>query len=147
MKKIYCAVVSWSITSLLISTSSLAETGGEKNISGFQTPSGNIQCELVGEEQENLRCEIASLLNPIPPQPYQGFCEFDWGGGFLLAQTGKPNILCISDTIREPKKYVLPYGETWTSGEFKCISRKVGLTCTNSTGNGFFLSREKWRVL
>jgi hypothetical protein len=90
---------------------------------GFQSPSGNIFCELV--YGISLRCEISSSLKPKPPQPYPGYCQFDWGQGFLLTAEGKPEILCISDTIAD----------------------KTGLTCTNSSGIGFFLSREKWRVL
>jgi hypothetical protein len=134
------AIATTSLTAILISTSSLAQT------TGFQTPTGNIYCELVGEAQDNLRCEIGSLLNPIPRQPYRGFCEFDWGGGFLLSEAGKPHILCISDTIRDRDKYVLPYGRSWSNSGFTCVSRRTGLTCSNTTGNGFFLSRERWRV-
>jgi hypothetical protein len=117
---------------------------------GFKTPSGNIFCELLeGSDTatNSLRCEIASSLKPKPPQPYPGYCEFDWGRGFLLPATSKPEILCISDTISDPNKSVLNYGQTWNNGGFKCISQKTGLTCTNTNGIGFFLSREKWRVL
>lgn len=139
-QKVLLSVATISLTSLLIPTSSLAQTAG------FQTPTGNIACELVGEGQDNLRCEIGSYLNPRPPQPYRGFCEFDWGGGLLLSEAGKPDILCISDTIRDRRKYVLPYNRRWSNGGFTCVSRRIGLTCTNTSGNGFFLSREKWRV-
>ena len=54
---------------------------------GFQSPSGNIFCELipgVPGEINILRCEISSSLKPKPPQPYPGYCQFDWGQGFLL---------------------------------------------------------------
>ncbi|HIK06116.1 MAG TPA: hypothetical protein IGS40_15595 [Trichormus sp. M33_DOE_039] len=139
-KKILLFLAATSLNIIVLPKSSFAQT------TGFQTPTGNIHCELVGEEQENLRCEIGSLLKPRPPQPYRGFCEFDWGGGLLLSDVGKPNILCISDTIRDRNKYVLPYGRSWSNGGFTCVSRSTGLTCTNTTGNGFFLSREKWRV-
>jgi hypothetical protein len=114
---------------------------------GFQSPSGNIFCELIPGETNSLRCEISSSLKPKPPQPYPGYCEFDWGRGFLLSATGKPEILCISDTIADKNKTVLSYGRTWNNGGFKCISQKTGLTCTNSNNTGFFLSREKWQVL
>ncbi|MBD2391413.1 hypothetical protein RI030_11620 [Aphanizomenon flos-aquae NRERC-008] len=112
---------------------------------GFQSPSGNIFCELV--YGISLRCEISSSLKPKPPQPYPGYCQFDWGQGFLLTAEGKPEILCISDTVADKNKPVLAYGRTWNNGGFKCVSQKTGLTCTNSNGIGFFLSREKWRVL
>ncbi|WP_071192206.1 DUF6636 domain-containing protein [Trichormus sp. NMC-1] len=117
---------------------------------GFKTPSGNIFCELLeGSDTttNSLRCEIASSLKPKPPQPYPEYCGFDWGRGLMLPATSKPEVLCISDTISDPNKSVLAYGQTWNNGGFKCISQKTGLTCTNSNGIGFFLSREKWRVL
>ena len=111
----------------------------------FVLPSGNIYCALVGVEQDALRCEIGSMLNPIPPQPDN--CEFDWGAGFLLPQQSQAEILCISDTIAGlARDYTLSYGSIWTNAGFECQSQKIGLTCKNSNGQGFFLSREKWNV-
>jgi hypothetical protein len=116
-----------------------------KTTTSFVMPSGNIYCALIGEKEDVLRCEISSRLNPLPPQPYRGYCEFDWGAGFLLSQSGKPEILCISDTIGG-SNYTLQYGSVWSNAGFKCMSQRTGLTCTNSTGRGFFLNRERWNV-
>jgi len=113
--------------------------------SSFVTPSGNVYCALTGEEKNVLRCEIRSMLKPLPPQPYPGYCEFDWGTGFLLRQYGKPEILCISDTIGG-SNYTLYYKKTWTYSGFNCVSEKTGLTCKNKSGNGFFLSRGQWNA-
>ena len=112
----------------------------------FVTPSGNIYCSLVGEDKDALRCEILSMLNPIPPLPNPGHCEFDWGAGFLLPRYTQPEILCISDTIAGTD-YTLAYGSTWNNSGFQCESQTNGLTCTNSNNQGFFLSREKWNIL
>ncbi len=128
---------------LAISTSVVAATTS----TSFVTPSGNIHCALVGEKNNALRCEISSGLNPKPPQPYPGSCEFDWGAGFLLPKYGKPKVLCISDTIASDNDATLSYGRTWKNAGFKCTSQKTGLTCINSSGQGFFLSRERWKVL
>ncbi|MEY3223378.1 MAG: hypothetical protein RLZZ203_2234 [Cyanobacteriota bacterium] len=144
IKKIVFLVAATSIISLSLSQVSIAVP------KGFKTPSGNIFCELIEGSDANtnsLRCEIASSLKPKPPQPYPGYCEFDWGRGFLLPGQSKPEILCISDTVADPNKSILGYGQTWKNGGFKCISQKTGLTCTNSNNIGFFMSREKWRVL
>jgi len=65
---------------------------------GFQSPSGNMFCELIPGETNSLRCEINTSLKPKPPQPYPGYCGFDWGMGFLLPADARPEILCISDT-------------------------------------------------
>ncbi|BAY11264.1 DUF6636 domain-containing protein [Calothrix sp. NIES-2098] len=111
----------------------------------FVTPSGNIRCTVVGENNDTLRCDIRSGLNPKPPQPYANYCEYDWGGGFLLSEYGKPEILCVSDTF--DANYKLSYGSTWQKSGFNCVSQKTGLTCINASGDGFFLSRESWKIL
>jgi len=146
--------LAYLLVGLIVFTSTNVLAGNDNNLSvdaktvttSFITPSGNIYCALVGEDKNTLRCEIRTKLNPIPPQPYRGYCEFDWGAGFLLPKYGKAEVLCISDTI-DGSNYLLSYGSTWTNAGFKCLSQKIGLTCTNSTGQGFFLSRERWNVL
>jgi hypothetical protein len=109
----------------------------------FRTPSGNIQCGYVsgGGFKPELRCEIHSGVKPLPPKPKR--CEFDWGGGYFLAPTGRAEILCISDTIQVRNPPVLAYGRTWRGGAFECVSQTIGLRCANRTGHGFFLSRER----
>lgn len=133
------------LPTLLASELQAQNTNNASNgvIPGFVTPSGNIYCAIVGEEKKLLRCEIQSMLKPLPPQPYSRYCEFDWGSGFLLNQQGKPEILCISDTIGK-SNYILSYGQTWINSGFQCVSKKTELTCNNSDGHGFFLSRNKW---
>jgi hypothetical protein len=42
---------------------------------------------------------------------------------------------------------VLPYGATVRSRTgMTCTSRRVGLTCRNARGHGFFLSRRSQRI-
>jgi len=113
-----------------------------ENIS-FITPSGNIYCALIGENKNMLRCEIRSMLNPLPPQPYSNYCEFDWGAGLLLHKQGKPEVLCISDTIGG-SDYTLSYNKSWVNSGFKCVLKRTELICNNSDGHGFSLSRNKW---
>jgi len=140
-KRIFILTLISSIVSLLPQVS-IAES------SGFKTPSGNIVCALEGTgENARLRCELRSYLNPKPPQPYPGYCQFDWGKGFSLPVSLKPSVLCISDTIFGGSYPVLKYNQTWRHQGFNCVSKRVGLTCTNLYGTGFFLSREKWRVI
>ena len=143
----WCLLLSINVLPTLAGNSSLHGQRNNANhvSSSFVMPSGNIYCALVGEKENILRCEIRSMLNPLPPQPYRGYCQFDWGAGLLLPQQGKPEILCISDTIGG-SNYTLNYGKTWENAGFKCLSQKAGLKCTNSSGRGFFLSREKWFI-
>jgi hypothetical protein len=37
------------------------------------------------------------------------------------------------------------YGAKWSGGGVRCASAFNGLTCRNTSGRGFFLSRERWR--
>ena len=46
----------------------------------------------------------------------------------------------------EPVAQVLAYGTRWSSGGLRCTSAVEGLTCRNTSGHGFFLSRENWRA-
>ena len=59
-----------------------------------------------------------------------------------MRQRGPARILCISDTVYDPKAKVLAYGTTRQFGIFRCSSSAAGLRCVNSTGDGFFLSKQ-----
>lgn len=104
----------------------------------FQTPSGNIACYRF---DDSLRCDIASGLQPLPPKPSS--CEFDWGLSVGMEERGAAEFACVSDTVLDPAAPELPYGSTWQGGQFTCESSTEGLRCTNGSGNGFFLSRER----
>ncbi len=109
----------------------------------FRMPSGNIYCayEHYSFAPIALRCEIRSGVKPLPPRP-KACGDAVWGAGFSMRQTGKAYVLCITDTIYTPKAKVFRYGTTWRGGGFTCRSKTTGLTCTNRSGKGFFLSRE-----
>jgi len=43
---------------------------------------------------------------------------------------------------------VVPYGEEWGNGAFRCVSQQTGLTCNSTTsGNGFFLARGEYQEI
>jgi Family of unknown function (DUF6636) len=106
----------------------------------FRTPSGNISC--FGESTF-IRCDIARTSVKPPPKPRS--CEFDWGNAFGLGQRGRGHRLCVSDSTFGARQ-VLNYGRTIRIGRrLSCTSRRIGLTCRNSAGHGFFLSRDAIR--
>jgi hypothetical protein len=113
----------------------------------FKTPSGNIGCAYskLGGEKAGLRCEIASGLRPLPPRPRK--CIGDWGQAVGMGATGRATRLCVSDTVMDPHARVLAYGKTWKRAGFACTSRAAGLTCKNTAGRGWFLSRTRSRLL
>lgn len=111
----------------------------------FETPSRNIACGWFSQFGGSLRCEIASLLRPMPRRPSS--CDVDWGYGISMGRTGRARVLCAGDTVRRAGKVrILGYGWTWQRGGFRCTSSRAGLRCVNVSGHGFFLSRERWRI-
>ncbi len=112
----------------------------------FRTPSGNIACgysSAFDSVPAGLRCDVASSLrNPVPKRPRR--CDLDFGDSIAIGRRGRPVLLCHGDTVRDPHARVLAYGQTWRRDGFTCRSQPVGLRCSNPSGHGFFLSRERW---
>lgn len=122
---------------------SQAQAGSERGqvLSFFRTPSGNIGC-LFASSPDALRCDILSGLRPQP----SGRCQLDWPG-LTMRTTGRAHALCAGDTVVNRSSRVLGYGQTWRRSGFTCLSRRTGLRCTNRSGRGFELARERWRLL
>lgn len=112
----------------------------------FRTPSGNIYCGYSSGlgSPTSLRCDIRSHLRPAPKP--RKCVEGVYGESVGMSRTSRAAVLCISDTVVNPSARVLAYGTTWSRGGFRCASRASGLTCMNTRGHGWFLSRESWRV-
>jgi hypothetical protein len=119
----------------------------------FKTPSANIVCEYfiqIGSRasESSVGCVIRSGLKPAPPRrPCQegGYA----GDRVYLGVTGRVRVpSCAGDPgpyVSVNTARVLGYGKTWSGGGFRCTSAESGLTCRNTSGHGFFLSRERWR--
>ena len=113
----------------------------------FRSPSTNIYCLYSSADSIGpaaLRCDIRSRLHPAPPA--HRCVEGVYGESVEMTKTSAAHVICISDTTYNPKARVLAYGTNWSRDGFRCLSRSVGLTCTNQRGHGFFLSRESWRI-
>ena len=121
-------------------------SAGTATYVSFRAPSGNIYCAYSSGlgSPTYLRCDIRSHLHPAPKP--RKCVEGVYGESVGMTRTGRAAVLCISDTTYNPSARVLAYGTTWSRGGFRCVSRATGLTCTNTRGHGWFLSRESWRV-
>jgi len=111
----------------------------------FQTPSGNIACMIV--DGRSVRCDIRQKAWSPPPAPRS--CEQDWGNGLSVGARGKGRIVCAGDTVLSPPGdpyRVLAYGKSIKVGVITCTSRTSGLTCRNTRGGGFALSRQSYRL-
>jgi hypothetical protein len=113
--------------------------GRESVYVSFRMPSGNIACGYSTDfGPVTLRCDILSGLRPEP----RGRCELDWTGLSMGRGSARPT--CAGDTVYDRKAPVLKYGTVWKRGPFTCLSLLIGLSCVNSTGHGFFLSKQRW---
>jgi len=132
-------VIGIAATALLLA---VPNAFGASGADTFRMPSGNIFCayEHYSFAPIDLRCEIRTKVRPLPPKP-ASCVDGSWGEGYSMRRTGPAYVLCISDTIYDPKASVLPYGATRQFGLFTCSSSAAGLRCTNGDGHGFFLSK------
>jgi hypothetical protein len=106
---------------------------------GFQTPSGNIFCQLFDNmDPELIRCDIQA----IDTQPeWPADCDSGYGHSFAVYARGRAKSLCVGNSVVDITQDVLQYGQTWRGAGMTCVSKKTGLTCTNEQGYGFSLSR------
>lgn len=90
------------------------------SVDGFQSPTGNLRCEYQGSQ---LFCSSSN----------DSF-------GVVLPESGPP----VTGRGTAAGGVTLAYGSIWSQGAFSCQSLTNGLSCENSSGNGFFLSRESF---
>ena len=124
----------------------LATSAAASVVISFRTPSGNIGCVYSSGlgPGPSLRCDIRSGLSPRPGRP-RG-CQGEYGDSVSMNRTGRAHLVCHGDTALEPSARVVAYGTSITVGPFRCTSRTTGLTCTNASGHGWFLSRQSYRL-
>lgn len=134
---------------LLTAFASSAHGAGAKAVVlQFRTPTGNIGCVfsegLAGDLAPTIRCDIRSRLVPAPAPP-KG-CELDSGDSIQITRRGRAILVCHGDTAIDPRSRVLAYGHMFRRDGVGCVSRAVGITCSNTQGHGFFMSRQSWRI-
>ena len=143
MSSKHLLVVAATAASLVLVAPALGST-----IISFRTPTGNIGCVfssgLTGAEKPTIRCDIRSRLRPAPHRPKR--CPLDYGDSLEISQLGHVTLVCHGDTAIDPHAKVLHYGQTWRHEGLSCTSRFDGLTCTNKSKHGFFMSRQSWRL-
>lgn len=131
-----------ALGTLLVPAPSPTADGAVARIPKFRTPSGNIICAYYNR---SLRCDIRSGLKPKPSRPRGCPSYTDFGQGLDLGAR-RAGVVCAGDTLLGEVAPALAYGRAWSRGPITCRSRITGLTCKNTVGHGFFLSRESWRL-
>jgi len=132
VNRLYAAISSGVLVATLAFAPVASAVGME---SGFTTPSGNIACEADLNENGTraLHCVLFSASGT------RG--EKTWSmrpRGRAIVRYVQANVATETPTLR--------YGKTWRWHGITCTSRKSGLTCRNTAGHGWFLSRQRQRI-
>jgi hypothetical protein len=114
------------------------------HLTTFRSPSANIGCAAFAG---SVRCDIRDRDWSPPPRPARCPDEVDFGQGIEIGPTGSPHFVCAGDTALNPTATPLPYGRADSAGQVRCTSATAGITCRNPGGRGFFLSRQRYRLL
>ncbi len=109
----------------------------------FRSPTGNIGC---GMYDGGARCDIRERDWSPPPRPARCPKEVDFGQGLAVSAAGRASFVCAGDTALDPGAKALAYGTASQVGASECVSRTSGVTCTNSSGHGFFISVQSYRI-
>jgi Family of unknown function (DUF6636) len=132
-------------------SSSAFGSSGVRNVPGFRSPSGNIQCSYNPKAfapNGTARLLTCGLRHADYAMRLQRRClAGDWHG-FELRTNTKPTLFCSGnpDPFIHPVYTTLAYGKSWTRGRFTCTSRITGVTCRNAGGHGLFISRQSYRT-
>ena len=111
---------------------------------GFSLPSKRLQCQFAPDGPAfTLRCDVLEPAFKAPPQPAD--CPLAWGDSLGLDDNGTPYFTCHGDTVVDPARPVLAYGQSWRRGGINCLSSPAGLRCVNRDGHGFELARARYR--
>jgi hypothetical protein len=114
---------------------------------GFQSPSGNIRCDMFGRNDAGyslVRCEATSHAWTVPPRPANGGCTGDWYGRLIIDEN-RAFFGCASEALATGG--ALPYGHALHDGSNICESSEQGIKCTSQiTGHGFTLSKQAYTL-
>ena len=111
----------------------------------FQSPSGNILCEINADPDSFVRCDLGVDRQTYTERPAS--CEGSWGRSFVVAERGRGFLNCAVDAIDAPDEpTVLPYGVALELEAITCLSETTGMTCTNADGGGFSVRRAEQRI-
>lgn len=117
--------------------------GDATSMSRFQSPSGNIYCDMTSQYRA---CELAEGGVPGPTNDPQSGCMDDFSTTVRSVEftTRGTQKICNTDTIRDGTAPTLRYGSVARSGSIACLSERSGMTCVDTdSGVGFVMSRAR----
>jgi hypothetical protein len=128
-----------AVLALAVACALLAGPAAAKTIhhARFQSPTRLIQCGIdIKLEGGGITCYAPYL----PHTELDGYVKLRPHGRPRLGERGDSPWLPAVRTV-----VTLRYGENWSGADVHCAMRRAGLTCTNLSHRGFFLSRQRQR--
>ncbi|WP_068430581.1 DUF6636 domain-containing protein [Piscicoccus intestinalis] len=117
--------------------------GDATSMSRFQSPSGNIYCDMTSQYRA---CELGEGGVPGPTNDPQSGCMDGFSATVRAVKftTRGTQKVCNTDTIRNNTAPTLAYGSVARSGSIACLSERSGMTCVDTdSGVGFVMSRAR----
>ena len=144
------------VTSLLLSTMGTPAKAQQIDIQNFTSPSGNIHCLIVRDENESSAdCSVQTAVwTKLAPKPAD--CDLDWDPTeiVLIVERAKTTVIeggCRGDIgpYCPPGCRKLAYGSSVTVGKVRCTSQQAGIRCQATTGKkkGFLIGARSWQRL
>ena len=119
----------------------------------FKSPTGNINCIYSDyDKKPEVRCDIMQFtpsFKTVPPGTSNEVitCTPAKLRGFTISPADvEGQAFCPTDAAIDGEQVVLGYGQTFKRGGLICTSETSGMTCMNSAGHGFSLSRAQQKV-
>jgi hypothetical protein len=106
------------------------------SLSSFVVTGGNIGCRI---SDGGVRCDIGHKVWHPPAKPRS--CHAAWAPGLMLGPTGGASFVCARDSVLNPIATRIRPGYDDKVGSVTCQVRSFGVTCFESDGRGFFISR------
>jgi hypothetical protein len=115
-----------------LTAAALAPATAAATLRAFRSPTGNIGCIYFRD----------------PDTPASVRCDTRGGGdhAVIVRKSGKGRVIRVTDTVMDADAPILHYGRKRSFGGITCTSRRTGMTCKNSAGHGFEVSREHRKV-
>jgi hypothetical protein len=151
----------------------LAATGGgawaQSDLAFFETPSRNIYCVYSGPDADSPDGSVECEIYRFQPSYVQSYTKDRWSGCYPLNTACTPDKLsryvissgssmgdnscgcedlvnCFDFPAACQDVKTLEYGTSFRRDGLVCSSEKEGLTCKNTKGHGFFLSKAEQKV-
>ena len=143
-----------AVSTIVLASAVNAVAAGRRTTTGvfFRGHGGNVVCGAfsVSGTPTLLECGTVDQLTPAPPHPSAKGCGgLDFAGNRIRLAASRGSFgFCTGDVgvlSRIGTAPRLGYGTTRRAGPFRCTSSVAWLTCTNGSGRGFAISRNRWR--